>query len=132
MSKGVRNGYVFAIAPNTSTSGRMAETASIYPVSDYIVEKEGKNGSIITPMPELQSLRWHYVPKVRVSPDGYLNTVEVFQKYVDQSISTELPYGSVLKTPKELHLFYVNGWKKNFKTMYYSRPKSAQCSVCAN
>lgn len=132
MAHGIRNGYVFAIAPNTSTSGRMAETASIYPISDFIIEKEGKNGSVITPMPELQSLRWHYVTKNRVSSDGYLNTIEVFQKYVDQSISTELPYGSVLKTPKELHQFYVGGWKKGFKTMYYSRPQSARCSACAN
>lgn len=132
VSKGIRNGYIFAIAPNTSTSGRMAETASIYPISDYLVEKEGKSGSIVTPMPELQELRWYYVTKPRISPEEYLNTVAIFQKWVDQSISTELPYGSILKSPKELHRFYVEGWKKKFKTMYYSRPQSVRCSACAN
>ena len=129
---GMRNGYLFAIAPNTSTSVLLSEIASIFPAKGFIIQKDGKAGRFPAPLPELSKLQWYYKTLDRVTHEEYIDTVATFQQWVDQSISMEVPIDLNKHTPKDIYNFYVNAWKKGLKTTYYGRPQSITCDGCAN
>jgi len=129
---GMRNGYLFAIAPNTSTSILMSEIASIFPAKGFIIQKDGKAGRFPAPLPELGKLQWYYKTLDRVTHEEYINTVACFQGWVDQSISMEVPINMNIHTPKDIYNFYINAWKKGLKTTYYGRPQSIDCDSCSN
>lgn len=132
---GLRNGYMFAIAPNTSTSLLINETPSIYPVTDKLVLKEGKSGSYLVPMPNLDSNFAYYIPAHAMDYKSYLDTVATFQKWTDQSISTQIYFDPNNPEHDALYLHNMFRYALNdlhLKTTYYSRQKPSSCFGCAN
>jgi len=129
---GLRNGYLFAIAPNTGTSVLTGTTPSIYPIKGFIAEKEGIAGNVLSAVPEIEKYRWYYRNISQVTYEEYLSTIEVFQKWVDQSISCEIYFIPDQHTPKDLYDFYDIAFKKKQKTVYYCKNKRITCKSCAN
>lgn len=129
---GMRNGYLFAIAPNTGTSVLLNTLPSIYPAKGYIIQKDGKAGKFNAPIPDLDTLQWSYKTLDRVSHDEYIRTVVTFQNWIDMGISMEMPIDMNVHTPKDIYQFYHNCHASGVKTTYYSRPKSITCGGCAN
>lgn len=129
---GMKNGYLFAIAPNTGTSVLLNTLPSIYPAKGYIIQKDGKAGKFNTPIPDLDTLQWNYKTLDRVSHDEYIKTVATFQKWIDMGVSMEMPIDMNVHTPKDIYQFYRKCHESGIKTTYYSRPKSINCVGCAN
>ena len=129
---GVYNGYMMAIAPNTSTSILCHETPSIFAPRSFITNKTFTKGKISEPLPDLDKLRWHYVTQNRITLEQYQDTVKAFQNWVDQSISMEVPLNINSQSASDILKFYYRSWRIGLKTIYYTKPFSAGCSGCAN
>lgn len=129
---GLRNGYIFATAPNTSTSVLLGTTPSIYPIKNLIVEKEGKAGNIISIVPEVDKYQWYYRSTNQVTYEEYIKTIAVFQKWTDQAISNEVFFNPDIHTPKDLYNFYELAYDHKLKTVYYCKVKRVNCDSCAN
>ena len=132
---GLRNGYLFAIAPNTSTSLVMNETSSIYPAKNLIVVKDTINTRTITVTPDADKYPFSYQKSLLINlslVDDYLPTMSLFAKYTDQSISNEVPFVPSKDTPKDLYDYYVGCWMNGIKTVYYCRINNVSCTACAN
>jgi ribonucleotide reductase alpha subunit len=98
---GVRNATTGAIAPVESSSVCINSTNGINLVKEMIVTKRSKGGDIIQVVPEYKRLKNHY-QLLWAQKDclGYLKTSAVLQVYIDQGISTDMPF-----TPRN----YPNG-----------------------
>ena len=132
-SFGVRNGYMFAIAPNTSTSLLTGETPSIYPVPDKVSLKDGYSGAYLVPAPELDKLNMWYKPAHAVSYIEYFDTIATFQNWVDQGISAQTYFDPNTQDAFDLHTMYMYALvEKRLKTTYYIRQKPVTCFGCAN
>jgi ribonucleoside-diphosphate reductase alpha chain len=129
---GMANGYLMAIAPNTTTSLFLHETPSIFPLKAKILMQDSKVGKFLDAAPDLDKYFWNYSTLDRVPYDKYLATAATFYKYVDQAISMEVPIDLNVITPKDLYNFYITAWKMKIKTVYYGRPESINCTDCAN
>jgi ribonucleoside-diphosphate reductase alpha chain len=136
---GIRNGGIFAIAPNTSTSLLMGSTASILPVfSKFFIDK-ASNGSVPVCPPFLSSdTFWYYQENKNIDQQIIIETVSQIQKWTDQGISMEL-YLNLNNgiRAKDIYNLYMSAWKKKCKTVYYVRSialkaNDESCVSCAN
>ena len=135
---GIRNGGIFAIAPNTSTSLLMGSTASILPVfSKFFIDK-ASNGSVPVCPPLLSSETfWYYQENKNIDQQVIIETVSQIQKWTDQGISMEL-YLNLNNgiRAKDIYNLYMSAWKKKCKTVYYVRSIALKvedaCVSCAN
>lgn len=137
---GIRNGGIFAIAPNTSTSLLMGSTASILPVfSKFFIDK-ASNGSVPVCPPFLSSdTFWYYQENKNIDQQIIIETVSQIQKWTDQGISMELylNLNSGIRA-KDIYNLYMSAWKKQCKTVYYVRSIALKandetaCISCAN
>ncbi len=135
---GIRNGGIFAIAPNTSTSLLMGSTASILPVfSKFFIDK-ASNGSVPVCPPLLSGETfWYYQENKNINQEIIIETVSQIQKWTDQGISMEL-YLNLNNgiRAKDIYNLYMSAWKKKCKTVYYVRSIALKadesCVSCAN
>lgn len=135
---GIRNGGIFAIAPNTSTSLLMGSTASILPVfSKFFIDK-ASNGSVPVCPPLLSSETfWYYQENKNIDQQVIIDTVSQIQNWTDQGISMEL-YLNLNNgiRAKDIYNLYMSAWKKKCKTVYYVRSIALKadeaCISCAN
>lgn len=136
---GIRNGGIFAIAPNTSTSLLMGSTASILPVfSKFFIDK-ASNGSVPVCPPFLSAdTFWYYQENKNIDQQVIIETVSQIQNWTDQGISMEL-YLNLNNgiRAKDIYNLYMSAWKKKCKTVYYVRSIALKatdegCVSCAN
>lgn len=136
---GIRNGGIFAIAPNTSTSLLMGSTASILPVfSKFFIDK-ASNGSVPICPPFLsKDTFWYYQENKNMNQQVIIDSVSKIQEWVDQGISMEL-YLNLNNgiRAKDIYDLYMSAWKKKCKTVYYVRSIALKaeeegCVSCAN
>jgi len=120
---GIRNATLSAIAPTESSAQVLNATNGVEPPKGKVSIKASKSGLFkqVVPNPELT---YEYLWDMK-GPQGYLNTMGVMQKWVDQSISSNTAYNPQNypdnKIPKsiivsDLFNFYSIGGK----TLYYS------------
>lgn len=90
---GIRNATLMAIAPTESSSQLTGETNGIEPPVEKVTTKTSKDGALKIVVPEIHKLKNKYTYRWDMpNPKGYLVTMAVLQKWVDQSISVNLHY----------------------------------------
>ncbi|MGG3986960.1 hypothetical protein [Bacillus smithii] len=119
-SKGMRNGYINAIAPTSSNSIIMNGSPSIDPLYEvvYREEKSGLN-VIIVPSNYSNKTKWYYKSGFQMDEMWAINVVSAAQKYVDQGISHNMHVLKSIKASEMLRLD-LGAWKKQLKTIYYT------------
>jgi ribonucleoside-diphosphate reductase alpha chain len=125
--QGMRNGGIFAIAPNTSTSLMMGATASVLPIYRKFFVDKASNGAVPVCPPFLnKETFWTYQENQNVDQQKVIEVCSRIQKWTDQGISMELVLNmkNGMKA-KDIYNLYLNAWKKGCKTVYYIRSITA-------
>lgn len=129
--KGVRNAYLQAIAPN-STSGIFAGTTnSTEPVySKAWVEGNKDNEYYMTAPHITKENKKYYQSAFEVDIYKQLDCTAIRQKYVDMAISTNIHMNSIGLKASMVKDIIVYAWKKKLKTLYYFKTKAVRNIVC--
>jgi ribonucleoside-diphosphate reductase alpha chain len=122
---GMRHSTVMALMPVESSSQVINATNGIEPPRGMVSVKGSKDGTLRQVVPEVMRLKNKYeylwdMPHTR----GYLEIAAIFQKYTDQSISTNTTYNPKNypgnKVPmSELIKDLVYAYRLGIKTLYY-------------
>ncbi len=132
---GLRNAYLVAIAPTSSTSILAGTTAGVDPVmSRYYLEE--KKGAILPRVaPELSmATYWYYKSAHTVDQTWSVRAAGVRQRHIDQSQSVNL-YVTNEFTMRQVLEMYLLAHASGVKTVYYVRSKALEveaCDSCAN
>lgn len=127
---GLRNGYLLAIAPTSSTSIIAGTTAAVDPImKKYFIEE--KKGSMITRVaPDLnEQTFWLYKNAHYIDQSWIIKAAGIRQRHIDQSQSVNLYITNEFTFRKLLDL-YIQAWEKGVKTLYYVRSQSLEVEEC--
>ncbi|MEB2263178.1 ribonucleoside-diphosphate reductase subunit alpha [Priestia megaterium] len=133
-SNGIRNGYLMAVAPNSSTSIIAGSTASIDPIFRKFYSEEKKNYKIPVTAPDLSpATNWYYKSVYLIDQHWSIKQNSKRQRHIDQSISFNLYVQNDIRA-KELLDLHMTAWKEKLKTTYYVRSTSSEvieeCESC--
>ncbi len=119
---GIRNSQISAIAPNTSSSLIQGCTASVLPIySKFFVETHGK-GSIPNCPPFIKDKFWFYQENRNIDQRKIIEIMSRINKWIDTGISIELMYNLNRDIrAKDIYETIMSAWKKDIKTLYYTR-----------
>jgi ribonucleoside-diphosphate reductase alpha chain len=127
---GIRNGYLIAVAPNSSTSIIANSTPSIDPIFKKFYSEEKKNYKIPVTAPDLNAeTTWYYKSAFQVDQKWSILQNAARQRHVDQSISFNLYVQHNIKA-KELLELHMLSFQKGLKTTYYTRSTSIELEGC--
>lgn len=131
---GVRNGWMFAIAPTASTSLIAGSTAMTDPIFSKFFVEEKKNAVIPQTAPNLNAETiWYYKEAHQIDQHWSIKAAGKRQRHIDQAGSFNL-YITPELNAKEFLDMYMACWKEQLKTVYYVRNKSLEvddCVVCS-
>ena len=132
---GMRNAYIMAVAPTSSTSIIAGTTAGIDPVMKRFYLEEKKGAILPRVAPELSSRTWWpYKDAYLIDQSWSVRAAGIRQRHIDQAQSMNL-YITNDYTMRRLLNLYVQAWKEDVKTIYYVRSKSLEveeCESCAS
>lgn len=129
---GVRNAYLFAIAPTSSTSLIAGSTAGIDPVFRKFFIEEKKNALIPQTAPNLnEKTIWYYKEAHQIDQHWSIRAAGVRQRHIDQSQSFNL-YITPQISAKEMLGLVVSAWEEGLKTVYYVRNQSLELDDCVS
>ncbi|NIK13148.1 ribonucleoside-diphosphate reductase subunit alpha [Alkalibacillus almallahensis] len=129
---GLRNGYLMAVAPNSSTSIIAGSTASIDPIFKKFYSEEKKDYKIPVTAPDLSPKTvWYYKSAYDIDHQWTIEQNAKRQKHIDQSISFNFYVRNTIKA-KELLDLHLSAWKSGFKTTYYTRSTSSEIEDCVS
>lgn len=129
-ANGMRNAYLLAIAPTSSTSIIAGTTAGTDPVMNrYFLEE--KKGSIVPRVaPELTDATfWLYKTAHQIDQNWVIDAASIRQRHLDQSQSVNLFIDQSI-TFRGILSLYIRAWEKGVKTLYYIRSKSLEVEEC--
>ncbi|WP_174615064.1 ribonucleoside-diphosphate reductase subunit alpha [Virgibacillus ihumii] len=128
---GIRNGYLMAVAPNSSTSMIAGSTASIDPVFKPFYFEEKKDFKIAAAAPELDHQTYDIYRKSAYILDQRWSIRQnaARQKHIDQSISFNFYVPNTIKASVLLDL-HLLAWKEGLKTTYYVRSTANDIEEC--
>ncbi|PYZ99067.1 ribonucleoside-diphosphate reductase subunit alpha [Alteribacter lacisalsi] len=127
---GLRNGYLMAVAPNSSTAILAGTTASIDPIYRKEYAEEKKNYRIPVTAPDLNSeTTWFYKRAHDIDQHWSIRQNGARQRWVDQGISFNLYVKNTIQA-KELLGLHLAAWKEGLKTTYYVRSTSGEFDEC--
>ncbi len=121
---GLRNSALSAIPPAASSSIVSNSTPGIDPVRKLLIAKMSKYGPLKQLVPGYESYKENYPLAWDIDNEEYIKFVSVFQKFLDQSISTNLYYDIAKfedsKVPmRDLIRHESSAYKYGLKTLYY-------------
>ncbi|MEK3923799.1 MULTISPECIES: ribonucleoside-diphosphate reductase subunit alpha [Paenibacillus] len=132
---GVRNAWMFAIAPNGSTSIIAGSTASIDPLYELLSYEEKTTYKIANPAPDLsEKTIWYYKTAFMVDQHASINMAAARQRHVDQGQSFNLYVRPDIKATEFLEL-HLHAWRAGMKSTYYVRSRALtieECDSCAS
>lgn len=132
---GVRNAWMFAIAPNGSTSIIAGSTASIDPLYELLSYEEKTTYKIANPAPDLsEKTIWYYKTAFLVDQHASINMAAARQRHVDQGQSFNFYVRPDIKASEFLDL-HLHAWKAGLKSTYYVRSRALtieECESCAS
>ncbi|WP_053083778.1 ribonucleoside-diphosphate reductase subunit alpha [Rubeoparvulum massiliense] len=129
---GVRNGYMLAIAPTSTTSYIAGTTAGIDPVFRRFFMEEKKDGTIPVTAPDLSPQNfWYYKEAHRIDQSYSIAAAARRQRHIDQAQSFNL-YITPDITAKQFLSYYIEAWKQGLKTIYYVRSQSMEIEECVS
>lgn len=128
--KGMRNGYLLAIAPTSSTSIISGTTASIDPIMKkyYIEEKKGALIPRVAPDLNAQTV-WLYKNAHYMDQTWLVKAAAIRQRHIDQAQSLNL-YITPNYSMRKLLDLYLLAWEEGVKTIYYIRSQSLEIEEC--
>lgn len=127
---GIRNSYLMAVAPNSSTSLIAGSSASIDPIFRKFYSEEKKDFKIPVTAPDLSpETTWYYKSAYLIDQKWSVAQNAARQKHIDQGISFNIyvPNGVQARELLEIHLL---AWHSGFKTTYYLRSTSSEIEEC--
>jgi ribonucleoside-diphosphate reductase alpha chain len=132
---GLRNAWLLAVAPTSSTSIIAGTTAGIDPVMKLFFLEEKKSGLMprVAPDLTLQTL-WLYKNAHHIDQSWSVRAAGVRQRHIDQAQSMNL-YITHEYTLRQILNLYILAWECGVKTVYYIRSKSLEveeCESCAS
>ena len=132
---GLRNGYLLAAAPTSSTSIIAGTTAGLDPVMNRYFLEEKKNGLVPRVAPELSMKTfWYYKNAHLIDQTWSVRACGIRQRHIDQAQSMNL-YITNEYTFRQVLKLYLLAWEQGVKTVYYIRSKSLEveeCEVCSS
>lgn len=132
---GLRNGWLIAAAPTSSTSMISGTTAGLDPIMNRFYLEEKKTGLVPRVAPELTpSTYWRYKNAHYIDQKWSLRAAGIRQRHIDQAQSINL-YITNNYTLRQVLELYLLAWKSGVKTIYYIRSKSLEieeCEVCSS
>lgn len=127
---GMRNAYLLAIAPTSSTSVLSGTTAGVDPVMKRFFLEEKKGSMLPRVAPELSiNTWWYYKPAHTIDQTWSIKAAGVRQRHIDQAQSMNLYITNEFTMRQVLNL-YIEAWKAGVKTIYYVRSKSLEVEDC--
>ena len=128
--EGMRNGYLMAVAPTSSTSMIAGTTAGLDPIMNRYFLEEKKNGLMPRVAPDLNpGTFWRYKNAHLIEQMWSVRAGGVRQRHVDQAQSMNL-YITNEYTLRQVLNLYVMAWECGVKTIYYVRSKSLEVEEC--
>lgn len=132
---GMRNAYLLAIAPTSSTSIIAGTTAGTDPVMKRFFLEEKKGAMLPRVAPALSDKTyWIYKGAYLIDQTWSIRAAGIRQLHLDQSQSLNL-YITNDYTMKQVLNLYILAWECGVKTVYYVRSKSLEveeCESCAS
>ena len=133
--KGMRNAYLLAIAPTSSTGIIAGTTAGVDPVMKRFFLEEKKGAMLPRVAPELSDKTyWLYKGAYLIDQSWSMRAAGVRQRHIDQAQSVNLYITNDFTMRQVLNL-YLLAWERGVKTIYYVRSKSLEveeCESCAS
>jgi ribonucleoside-diphosphate reductase alpha chain len=128
VKKGMRNGYLMAIAPTSSISILSGTTQAIEPVYKRKWFEENLSGLIPVVVPNLSPETWqYYTTAYELDQKILVKAAAIRQKWIDQGQSLNIFIDSNrIKSGRYLHEVYSLGWKLGIKSFYYLRSQSPE------
>ena len=132
---GVRNGWMMAVAPNSSTAKIGGSTDGIDPLYAVEYAEEKKNFKFKVTAPDLDHNTYDYYRRARhvLDQKWSIRQNAARQRHIDQSISFNFYVPHTIKA-KELLELHLEAWKQHLKTTYYVRSTSQaeieECEAC--
>lgn len=131
---GIRNAYLMAVAPTSSTSVLAGTTAGIDPIMKRFFLEEKKGSILPRVAPDLnRSTYWLYKSAHVIDQTWSIRANGLRQRHIDQAQSFNL-YITNDYTMRQVLDLYLLAWECGVKTMYYVRSKSLEveeCDVCS-
>ena len=127
---GLRNGYLMAIAPTSSTSIIAGTSAAVDPIMKKYFMEEKKGSMIIRVAPDLNAKTfWLYKDAHLIDQNWIVRAAGVRQRHIDQAQSVNLYITNAFTFRKLLNL-YIKAWEQGVKTVYYVRSQSLEVEEC--
>lgn len=128
---GMRNAYLMAVAPNSTTAMIAGSTASIDPVFKPFYSEEKKDFRIPTTAPDLDHNTYDIYRRSAYIVDQRWSVKQnaARQKHIDQSISFNLYVPNTIRASVLLDL-HLQAWNEGLKTTYYVRSTSNDVEEC--
>ena len=132
---GMRNAYLLAVAPTSSTSIIAGTTAGTDPVMKrfFLEEKKGVMFPRVAPALSDKTF-WTYKGAYLIDQTWSVRAAGVRQRHIDQAQSLNL-YITNDYTMRQVLYLYTLAWECGVKTIYYVRSKSLEveeCESCAS
>ncbi|WP_099362381.1 ribonucleoside-diphosphate reductase subunit alpha [Fredinandcohnia onubensis] len=132
---GVRNGWLMAVAPNSSTAKIGGSTDGIDPIYAAEYAEEKKNFKFKVTAPDINHKTYEFYRKARHEVDQVWSIRQnaARQRHIDQGISFNLYVRHDIKA-KDLLQLHLEAWRQGLKTTYYVRSTSQaeieECELC--
>ena len=130
-TNGMRNGYLMAVAPNSSTSVIAGSTASIDPIFKPFFHEEKKDYKLPTVAPDLDHNTYDIYRRSAYIVDQRWSVKQnaARQRHIDQAISFNIYVPNTIRASVLLDL-HVQAWKSGMKTSYYTRSSATDIAEC--
>lgn len=133
--QGMRNAWLMAIAPTSSTSIIAGTTAGVDPIMNKYFLEEKKGSMIARVAPDLDARTfWLYKNAHLIDQEWIVRSAGIRQRHIDQAQSVNL-YITNEFTLRQVLMLYIHAWEYGVKTIYYVRSKSLEveeCESCAS
>ena len=128
--QGMRNAYLLAVAPTSSTSILAGTTAGVDPVMKRFFLEEKKGSMLPRVAPELgMRTYWYYKNAHQIDQSWSVRAAGVRGRHIDQAQSMNL-YITNDYTLRQVLNLYLLAWEQGVKTIYYIRSKSLEVEEC--
>ncbi|MDD6770105.1 ribonucleoside-diphosphate reductase subunit alpha [Inconstantimicrobium porci] len=128
--KGMRNGYLFAVAPNGSTATIAGTSEGVDPIIArfWMEEKKGSMTPKTAPNLSMDNY-WYYNSAYNIDQEWCVKINGIRQRHIDQGQSFNL-YITTNYTMRQIMNLYIAACENKVKSIYYVRSKSLTVSDC--
>lgn len=128
--QGMRNGYLMAAAPTSSTSILAGTTAGLDPVMKKFFLEEKKHSILPRVAPDLgPDTFWYYKGAHHMDQIWSVRAAAVRQRHIDQAQSLNL-YITNDFTMRQILNLLIRAWEEGVKTVYYVRSRALEVEEC--